>query len=872
MQKNFIRLTVLLASLMAAFAACSVKEEPWSAENALPDGIHLRFFCDELVQTKATKDTAGVSPLNENLMASVEFFLYPEGHTNENAVYSDYLTNVDPSKWNTIPLTEVFVNQILCPSSAKTFRVYAIANYPRLVADVPEGQSKDLSNTSVPVLEALTQDIETEGAGIAPVQSKFLMSTDGAFQVTGVQKRQSTVAAAEVKLKRNAAKLSIYVHVTESVTITNTVTIGDVTDTRHEVWIPDTQNMEIYLVNGALTGEMSGLPYAGSAPFTYQSFALDMTKGVNRSYTNYVLKTDSEGHPLDANDNIIDPNDENAPDLVFLPEQATATFYPCEYPFYTYPQNWEFGALDEPYIKLMIPWYRQAGVSTGGNHYGTAQKSYYYRVYCPGTSIDGSHAEFLRNHWYEIFLNVSILGSETDGGSLLIPGSYYVVDWQERSTGSGGSGSGEGSPNDSDKEVDIKGARYLFVNKEEYFLYNVDPLSIPYITSDPCEIVNFQGKKYIFSGSSKTESTTNNMAAWNVTLQTVSNTEGAHISFNHPLNNDTSGTEYDVSEYEFTFTLRQSSNHEYSRKITIHQYPAIMIDMEANTGSGTNQYGYAFVNASSGTNDSNKYTSSSVQTGWTYYLGSAPGSGNSSNNNRNMIVIETTVLPSDSDYMLGDPRTAYIDNLNLNWGPSASVTDRTAVAAWSYSSPAVEGGDRKLKYMYPVNSEHAADNIIAPKFRIASSWGATQPMTYANAHRRCASYQEDGYPAGRWRLPTVAEIQYITKLNFDGKIERLLGSTSIRNVYNNLEPYTEYWCNSGYMIIPNGTKAEWKSNYSQDPPLPELGTDATAVTSTSTTKYIRCVYDDWYWKGSAYPTVTPKATFKWGDVPRTSNN
>ena len=833
MQKNFIRLTVLLASLMTAFAACSVKEDPWAEENALPDGIHLRFFCDELVQTKAVKDSAGVSSLNENLLASVEFFLYPEGHTNENAVYSDYLANVDPTKWNTIPLTEVFVNQILCPSSAKTFRVYAIANHPRLVADVPEGQSKDLSGTSVPTLEALTQDIETEGTGIAPVQSKFLMSTDGAFQVTGVQKRQSTVASAEVKLKRNAVKLSIYVHVTESVTITNTVTIGDVTDTRHEVWIPDTRNMEIYLVNGAFTGEVSGLPYAGSAPFTYQTFALDMTKGVNRSYTNYVLKTDNEGHPLDADDNIIDPDDENAPDLVFLPQQASATFYPSEYPFYTYPLTWEYGALDEPYIKLMIPWYRQAGVSTGGNSYGTAQKSYYYRVYCPGTAVDGTHAEFLRNHWYEIFLNVSILGSETDGGSLLIPGSYYVVDWQERSTGDSGSGSGQGDVYDSDKEVDIKGARYLFVNKEEYYLYNVNPLSIPYITSDPCEIVNFRGKTYDFNGSSRTEVTTNNAAAWGVTLQTVTNTDGAHIDFYHALKNDTSGDEYDVSEYEFTFRLQQSSNHEYYRDITIHQYPAIMIDMENNSNTSNN--GYTYVN--NGSTNPNNYGT----------LGNN-GTSDGNNTNFNMFIVETTVLPADSEYMLGDPRVTVIDNLNSTSWPSGKSS---AVGSWSANTANIQGnGNRRLSYYYPVNESTAADNIIAPRFRIASSHGATTTVTYANAFRRCASYQEKGYPAGRWRLPTVAEVTYIAKLNTDGKIVRLFGGGSTS---------TDYWCNSGYITV-------YMSN-----------TAPVASQTTTGNRYVRCVYDEWYWDGARYnnndvSTVTPLTTFRWGDMPRTPNN
>ena len=85
---------------------------------------------------------------------------------------------------------------------------------------------------------------------------------------------------------------------------------------------------------------------------------------------------------------------------------------------------------------------------------------YYYRVYCPATAIDISNAEFVRNNWYKVVLNIGILGSEMDGGEMVINGQYYVVNWQERETGSGGSGTGV---NDSDKEAEIKGARYLFL-------------------------------------------------------------------------------------------------------------------------------------------------------------------------------------------------------------------------------------------------------------------------------------------------------------------------------------------------------------------------------------------------------------------------
>ena len=56
------------------------------------------------------------------------------------------------------------------------------------------------------------------------------------------------------------------------------------------------------------------------------------------------------------------------------------------------------------------------------------------------------------------------------------------------------------------------------------------------------------------------------------------------------------------------------------------------------------------------------------------------------------------------------------------------------------------------------------------------------------------------------------------------------------------------------------------NNTNNDPPTMTYSTP-------NTTKYVRCVYDDWYWNGMKYnntdvSTVTPITTFKWGDMER----
>ena len=809
MKKFSISLLFAAAALFAAAPACSEKEELFPEEG---NGIVLRFFSDEsMVVTKATTQKEGVDALNENVLSSVEYFIYSNAQKNGNAVIHGYLENVRQNAPVSIPMTIETVNSVLCPNGATNFWVYAIANHPRIVA---AGDPEDLSGTDVATISALTKDIEFDGGNVKTPQTNFLMSTDGQFEVTGIKRRSTIVATANIGLKRVAAKITVAVRVVPQVEIKNTVTISGVTDTRTEIWKPRLDEMYIYLVNGAKTGRVSGAPVAGSDLYQYQQVEFDMNGGESHSYDTYTKRVDGEGNEiLDANG------------LVQYDKSTdTGIFYPSKSPFYTYPEQWMYGSEEEPYLKLAIPWDREAGVSDNGLNFGTTSKIYYYRVYCPASAIDMSNAQFLRNNWYKVILNVGILGSETDGGEMVINGNYYVVDWQERETGSGGEGTGI---NDSDKEAEIKGARYLFLNEQNFIMYNLEDLMIPYVTSDPCIIEDFEAKKYVFSGSQKDSLITTSPAAWNMDVSLVTTATGAHISFNHPLNNDTSTSDYDVSPYKITFTIRHKDDPSYAKEVTIEQRPAIMIDMD-NNASGTH-YGYTYVNNGEGSYGDN-------------------GTSSGNNTNFNMFIIETTVLPSDSDYMLGDPRLTTVDNLN-SW-----PTRNSAVSTWSANTASVQGNNRRLSYYYPVDPDEKANDIIAPKYRVASSHGATTTLSYANAFRRCASYQEKGYPAGRWRLPTVAEISYITKLNADGMIVRLFGNTTDNTT-------TAYWCNSGYMSVYNGTNAA-----SKQAPVPHIG-------DTSGNRYVRCVYDEWYWEGityngTVYTTVTPLTTFKWGDIER----
>lgn len=858
------RLKLLLPLALAVIAVSCARERLTPDEAG--DGFVLKFQCKSLLSTKSGDD----DPYNENYLNTIDYFLYPAGGTASNAVWHERITITPAGCENeytaVIALTDYFVLNTLFPGTNKECYVYAIANYPGYIG----GSEHGLVGTSVPQLESLVASFHSTEGIIDNIQEDFVMSTNGAVKIDLISRKKVLAAQGEIPLWRVASKITVSIQVADSVMVPVVKTVNGVSDSIKAIWVPDTANMSIYLVNGARTARVNGdtIPdffrYSNDPPIVFEYEDESLYERAN--YYTWDMNIDGE-------------------DTTYVKTQKAGVFHPLkELPaFYTYPVKWKYGDEEEPYLKLQISWTRKEGVSTGGSPYGSISRTYYYKVYAPGRELSsGDGAEFVRNTWYKVMLNVGILGSETDGANIIIrDATYYVCDWQERVTGSTQGGEGE-TPDtlDTDKPAEIKGARYLSVTHLNHTLYNVDSLKVLFNTSDDCEFQVDSAYYFDYSGSTVVRRDIP-QANYSVNIEYVQ--ENSYLVLRHALNNDISGSDFDISAFYFKITLKHIGDitGKYSRIIRIVQLPAIQITPEANTGNDNNQ-GYAFVNGSRGNTYGQTYwTSTSTQSSWNYYLGTPPsGTSGSTNSNVNMFIIETSVFPHDSEFMLGDPRTTYVDNMNdyQSWPSSSTAEQRVADAVWSRSASSVKDGQRQLRYYHPSDMSHSADNIIAPKFRIASSYGSTYPTRYVDAFRRCASYQEDGYPAGRWRVPTVAEIKYIAKLNTEGKIQRLLGGSTIK-VNNqtmtstwqasksNSNCYTYYWCNSGYMIVYDGENTNWRDENGGKIPDPELGTNKTALSDrTISDYYVRCVYDDWFWENSDYPKVESKTTFTWGDI------
>ena len=516
----------------------------------------------------------------------------------------------------------------------------------------------------------------------------------------------------------------------------------EITDENGVKYTPDFTNMSVTLVNAATKTQLDG---------TYRPTGSDYT-GVTQEY-----EANEEGAYVHA-------------------------------PLYSYP-NPEAGATAErqnAYLQLRLPWLMEDGT-------GQQAGNYYYTI-----PITANHvANMERNHYYDVSVDVKVLGSLDPNDMVELTPNIFIRDWFNMQLSSS-----------------IDKFQYLVLEEDSTTLYNVTDYANPYVSSSEIESVNILSVKYVdyskeeFSECILTESdpygpevngrrdSWNNYDAWKA--------EDKTITFNHAINTD-------IMYAKRVITIEVKNKEGISRTWVITQYPEMYIEGENNKAKG----GYnRFVYGVRETTESGQSTVYDDDSDWlgSGSLGGVYGYMNSSTNrNPNQYTIYVTSLDANSPYTIGDPRSS------------------TPVTAASLSISQEEDYlGNKLKFYCPTRGSEAA-NIIAPAFKIASSWGKCRSdITFEQAVKRCAAYQENGYPAGRWRVPTEAEIEYVVSLSNDNKIPVL---------FNN-----GYWCASG------------------------------TVYGSGSSHAVRCVYDVWYWgEGKEGNASNNYESFYWGSQTPSSN-
>lgn len=448
-------------------------------------------------------------------------------------------------------------------------------------------------------------------------------------------------------------------------------------------------------------------------------------------------------------------------------------------PFYSYPNPESTTDRKESYLILCLPW------NVKGQNSDQAL-NYYYRV--PITKADVP-AELERNNYYKVKVNVGVLGSLDPKDAVTLESSFVILDW-----------------NTMEIDANMQNYQYLVLDEYNSVMNNVDELEMPYISSSEIDWSKTKIMKVTYPDYNKNEDgivetitlNENEISQQGFKLEA----SGNNLRFSHDVTNE------DYVPYTITVKVFNTQGIE-ADTWTIVQYPAIYIEGEYNENGLKNRFVYGDMNSLGlyNTDDEGQYLGSFM----------SPVGGMATNHNQSQYTIYITSFDVGDDYVIGDPRSEAYNTFNL--------TDKADKAG------------KNLTYYYPTKQTEDVKYMVAPVFKVASSWGvaAEKSLTFETAQERCAAYQENGYPAGRWRVPTEAEINYILGLSEKGKIPILFDG--------------EYFASSGRYL----------NNYSGS------GNDNPTFILDETKHIVRCVYDVWYWGDDkiANPNV-----FTWGDEER----
>ncbi len=747
----------------------------------------------------------------ENSVTSVQYFFYND--VTENPIYnSGPITNPTISEDLKYSVTLV-AGENGVPDLTTMFKngeciVFAVFNMPSAITAAP---LEDVKATAISNTFAHEDGVEGASSG-----SEWVVTTDaeavdydkyfvmvGELPLTRYKNATTYAAKGTVEMNRVAAKIAV------DLKIKKVVKVGQ--GAAEVEWNPmlGGQQIRVYPNNVAGNAVIGGASETPTFPtdlgqFTYKEFV-------------YNSEIDSD----------------------YVEDDGTNYVIASQQDFYTYPIEWTPGTDVEPFIKVIVPW-RKAD--------GSSQKEIYYKIMLPVESIEA-------NKYYKLTVNISILGTEGEPEVTLEPLSALVVSWQG------------GAPVNGT----ISAAKYLSVNRgvvtatssydtaEGRFDFYTETSGTDFAASDPVTVrIKEIKQKNLKTGN--WEYLYQNFTANNpeITKRGYPTTTGVHyysaeeiesdwvklvgdnyLEIGHQLNSDLTSPLMDVTPYYYTVVLSLpsdiDSSHKYDKTVTFVQWPEVYVVADRNSDyvsstSTINQNnrhkGYVYVNKTQG---SDGYNSVSGLT-----------SSSATNNNPNMYVLTVSV---SNQYIIGDPRTTNSDLLgwNNNWQRSY----------WTEGS----GTNHRLGYYRP-GASTGVNNMIAPKIRIASSYGKVGNLEKQDARRRCASYQEDGIPAGRWRLPTFAEVRFIATLSSLGRIPILFSDEETTNG-------DYYWVSDGN----DTTGAALVDNVGSD-------RNVTFVSNHSydyrTDTYVRCVYDEWYWGDATDDRpISNKERFTWGD-PKTN--
>lgn len=795
--KTIFRISLYAGALLTAFATLSCTKEGARFED-LSDGITLNFqtSLDAGVQVKSAP-TPGDDAFNENLLNSVYYFLYPKDVTDAAPAVSGFKTGLDETGEYSvrIPVSASTVINDLFVSSHQC-QLFAVANPPASLVSALEGTPTLAALRSMVVLSSLTE---------VP-QDNFTMVYDDLVDEVLLSGKKAIDAV--VPLKHLAAKFTIGALVAQSI------------EYKHNgvLFTYEPEAVSVSLCNGINRTTLGGWNKNIVQDGDY--FSTEYAELSLPTELFYIYQQVTDDDEIEA---LPSPIDETLTEVPSAPTSESPLaikvddkYYRLEHylkatstaPFYSYPMEWEFNTDTEPYLMYKVDWKADSG----------DEVPLYYKLTLGRKSIT-------QNEWYDISAKLTIAGSLYPEEPTEI---YYYMDYLVNGWKNALEDDGINTP------AEIKDSRYLAVPQTEWTVNNKNEVVIPFSSSHDCTVQVLSATKTSFHKTSGDygEHTTVDVKS---SVSTSFIDAKSQLRVSRTINNTLGSTSMDISPIIITLRISHSDNSGFYSDIMITQYPAIWVETVQNSAgsNGSSSYGYILIDGTRNTTNGS--------------IAKAEGANgtittDSNNTSRWFTIIHVNQFDKDSNtenFVIGDPRKAEVDNLTDMWSKLTGSPNSVATAYRKY-----EKTNGVLSHYHPTiparsGEENTCKLFVSPAFRVCTAHCRnSEDNTYPESVLRCATYQEDGYPAGRWRLPTYAEI----------KLFRLLSNASlIPNLFYSSGKYTYAGGMCSGTTFTDGIKAD--------------NTDMGAC---------RCVYDEWYWSQVDEKMGwdnSNKTTFTWGDVP-----
>lgn len=784
----------ILIALLPLLFWTGCKRESNPSPEAIPD------HCIELtlgglhpsISVKASM--RGDDAYNENLVKSADCFFYPDGRTDEPAVFTalgrgaSAVAEADSTVYKVrIFFTDADARNMFGNTVSGTCQVFVICNAPLSYG----------SNTSVDALKELVVENDFTAQ---TVQGSFVMSSEETAEVRLVTDGGGTrTASGRTKVSRACAKIQFFLAIPKTFM-----------DEENHAWEPVlSAGVGISMSNAVKKGKVYGEYSVQPADYvSYGSRPVDSLEVAAR-----------------------------------IPGREEYKY--THVPFYSYPSAWtdlsDYGAS----VVFRIAWKR------------TESTDYTWKKYQLSPNI--ASMEFKRNNCYRTFVAVHSLGGADKEEQVIInEADYEILPWMNESATGGGQGVVPGQ---------LITYNYLVMDHPEQVINNETTAYFSYVSSSPIRSITIDRIEYYVNTNANPLATQNVNRTITADRQDVNTNAGVitvdksnpdYVTFYHSLDNMYSSltihaTIINEDDCVQIVKLVQNPSIQLIRKtgagnVFVNGWFARLTTVPPGTGWTNNNYRYTDnTQNASGTfyhNGRNTLWSTSnnrISAGTTtigghtcgsygIVLGSVSNLNNTIDRNFYTTLITVSSFNTSNDYYIannttihyriGDPRVPASDVYN---GADAWTNESNFYAyVYHNNSPTEVAGSWEDPGSILISTQVADDqNIIAPLLLVSSALNANESLTFPNIVKRGATYQEAGFPAGRWRLPTEAEIAFIVARQKEGVIPALYATN------------TDYWAGSGRLVnVPAAANA---------------AITFSNPASASTVSSCRYVYDLWYW-------------------------